>query len=113
MNNISETMPGIYERSSEIGVRKAFGAHSGSIASQFIIENIFITLLGGILSIFLTLLAMYFINISDIVPNLKLQIYPMSLFYSFLVTLLFGFMSGVIPAWRMSRLKISETLKAS
>ena len=112
-NLININISRIYERSSEIGVRKSFGAHSGSIASQFIIENIFITLLGGILSIFLTLLAMYFINISDIIPHFKLQIYPISLFYSFLVTLLFGFMSGVIPAWRMSRLKISETLKAS
>ncbi len=44
-NLVNINVSRIYERSSEIGVRKSFGAHSGSIATQFIIENIFITLI--------------------------------------------------------------------
>jgi putative ABC transport system permease protein len=41
----------IRERSSEIGVRKAFGATSGALVRQFLIENLFLTLLGGLLGL--------------------------------------------------------------
>ncbi|RYY16561.1 MAG: ABC transporter permease, partial [Cytophagaceae bacterium] len=41
----------IRERSSEIGVRKAFGATSGSLIGQFVLENLVLTLLGGVLGL--------------------------------------------------------------
>lgn len=110
-NLVNINISRIYERSSEIGVRKSFGAPSSSIAVQFIVENVFITILGSLISVLLTLIVISMMNNSGFMANLNLKLYPIALFYSFLVTLLFGLMSGALPAWRMSRLKIAETLK--
>ena len=45
----------IMERSSEIGVRKAFGASSKTLVYQFIVENMILTFLGGIIGIVLSM----------------------------------------------------------
>ncbi len=103
----------LHERYSEIGIRKSFGADLENLVIQFIIENIFIAVLGCIICIFLTLIVMFILNNIGVIPNLKLRIYPPALFYSFLITLLFGILSGAIPLLNVARLKISETLKSS
>ncbi|MDH4330800.1 MAG: ABC transporter permease, partial [Candidatus Moranbacteria bacterium] len=43
----------VVERTPEIGLRKAVGAHESDLMWQFIWESIFITLIGGIIGIFL------------------------------------------------------------
>jgi putative ABC transport system permease protein len=37
----------------------------------------------------------------------------MVLFYTVLACLIFGFISGVYPAWRMSRMQVVNALKAA
>ena len=54
INLVNINISRIMERSSEIGVRKAFGASSSTIIGQFIVENIFLTLLGGLLGFVLS-----------------------------------------------------------
>ena len=49
LNLININVTRIMERSSEIGVRKAFGASSRTLVYQFIVENIILTLIGGII----------------------------------------------------------------
>ena len=99
------------ERSSEIGVRKAFGAHQGNILSQFIIENIIQTLLGGILGLGLALLLINVVNKGGHLGDVVLTLSPKFFLYSFLATLLFGVLSGLLPAYRMSKLQIVNALK--
>lgn len=112
INLVNINMTRIMERASEIGVRKAFGASSATLVYQFIVENVILTLLGGILGVGLSILLMYFLNSSEIFPGVDLSLNPFVLFYSFLICLIFGLLSGVYPAWRMSRLNIVEALKA-
>ena len=47
INLVNINVSRIMERSSEIGVRKAFGASSSKLVMQFIFENIILTFLGG------------------------------------------------------------------
>src|SRR5205823_11383630 len=51
INLVNINISRIMERSSEIGVRKAFGASSGKLVMQFVFENIILTLLGGIIGV--------------------------------------------------------------
>ena len=44
----------ILERSSEIGVRKAFGASSRTLVGQFVVENVLLTLIGGLIGLILS-----------------------------------------------------------
>jgi putative ABC transport system permease protein len=102
----------ILERASEIGVRKAFGAPSKALLWQFIIENIFITMIGGVFALGLSYLVIHLINSAGWIAYADLTINMPVFIISIGVCLLFGLLSGVLPAFRMSKLKIVEALKA-
>lgn len=99
----------IYERSSEIGVRKAFGANSGFIVNQFLAENLFITFLGSLLGFVIALIIIIIVN--NTISELHLLIDLRTLFFGLLVTIIFGLLSGVLPSRRMARMKIVESLR--
>lgn len=113
INLVNINLSRIMERSSEIAVRKAFGASSGTLTLQFIVENIILTLLGGLIGIILSWLILTAINSSAWIPNFSLSINLAVLGYAILACLVFGLLSGVYPAWRMSRLHVVDALKAS
>ena len=54
LNLINLSLSRILERSSEIGVRKAFGASSWTLVGQFLVENVVLTLVGGALGFLLS-----------------------------------------------------------
>ena len=112
INLININISRIMERSSEIGVRKAFGASSQTLIVQFIVENIILTFLGGIIGVLLSAIIIYFINNSDMIPNAELSVNLTVLFYSVLACIVFGLFSGVYPAWRMSKMQVVNALKA-
>lgn len=111
LNLINLNVSRIMERSSEIGVRKAFGASSRTILFQFVFENIILTLIGGAIGFILALIIIHIINDSQVLKNTILSFNFVVFFYSFLICLFFGILSGLIPAWRMSRVHIVNALK--
>jgi putative ABC transport system permease protein len=112
INLVNINISRIMERSSEIGVRKAFGASAGTLVIQFIVENILLTFIGGLIGLVLSATVIYFINSSNLVPHAALSINITVLLYSILACLVFGLFSGVYPAWRMSKLQVVNALKA-
>jgi putative ABC transport system permease protein len=112
LNLVNINITRIMERSSEIGVRKAFGASSKTLVYQFIVENIILTLLGGLIGLILSIIAIYIINSANLIANLDLSVNFTVLFIGLLVCLFFGLLSGVYPAWRMSKLNVVTALKA-
>jgi putative ABC transport system permease protein len=112
LNLININISRIMERSSEIGVRKAFGASGITLVGQFIVENLILTFLGCIIGIVLGFIILQIINNSDLIANIHLSINLSVLFFSLLACLVFGLLSGVYPAWRMSRLQVVTALKA-
>ncbi|KAA6439490.1 FtsX-like permease family protein [Dyadobacter flavalbus] len=111
INLINVNVSRILERASEIGVRKAFGAPSKALLWQFIIENVFITFLGGFFALGLSFAIIQIINASGWIAYADLTINVSVFLVSMLVCLFFGLLSGVLPAFRMSRLRIAEALK--
>jgi len=112
LNLININITRIMERSSEIGVRKAFGASSKTLVYQFIVENIILTLFGGLIGLVLSFIAIKVINNANLINNLELTLNFTVLFAGLLVCLIFGLVSGVYPAWRMSKLNVVTALKA-
>ncbi|MCK8492031.1 ABC transporter permease [Spirosoma sp. RP8] len=112
LNLVNVNVSRIMERASEIGIRKAFGAPIQTLVWQFIVENIFITLIGGAIALLLTSGIIYFINSSGWIAYADLTINLSVFMISIFVCLIFGFLSGVLPALRMSRLSIADALKS-
>lgn len=111
LNLINLNISRVMERSAEIGVRKAFGAHSGSILSQLLFENVVLTFLGGILGWLLAIALIYLVNDSQFLGDTKLQFNTAVFLYSLLICLIFGILSGLLPAYRMSKLQIVNAIK--
>lgn len=113
LNLINLNLSRIMEREAEIGVRKAFGAHSGTILYQFIFENVIITFIGGAIGMVLAWLVLYLINDSQVLPQLVLRFNGTVFLYSVIICFLFGIISGLLPAWKVSRLQIADVLKSN
>ena len=111
LNLINLNVSRIMDRSSEIGVRKAFGAHQGNIVSQFIVENIVQTVLGGLIGFGIAVLLISIINSGGYLGKSVLTFNAKFFIYSFIGTLVFGVLSGFLPAYRMSKLQIVNALK--
>ncbi|MBK6315817.1 MAG: FtsX-like permease family protein [Blastocatellia bacterium] len=84
---------------------KAFGASSRTLAGQFIVqENLVITLAGGVLAFFLSLMVLKFLSASGQIPHLIAEPNIRVFLYGLALAVAFGLVSGVYPAWKMSRL---------
>lgn len=111
VNLVNINISRIIERSSEIGVRKAFGASSKTLIGQFVVENVIITLIGGAISLILAAIVLNIINQSNIIPHAQLGLNFRIFFYSLIICLFFGLFSGVYPAFKMSRLHPAEAIR--
>ena len=107
--NISRMM----ERASEIGVRKAFGASSRTLVGQFVVENVALCLIGGLLGFVFSELVLVAITASGFIAYAELHLNPRVFLYGVAIAVFFGVFSGVYPAWRMSRLNPVQALKGA
>jgi putative ABC transport system permease protein len=111
VNLININLSRILERSSEIGVRKAFGASSRTLIGQFVAENILLTLIGGLIGFVTSFLVLQVITRSGLIQYAQFHVNYRIFLYGLLTALFFGVFSGVYPAYRMSRLHPVEALR--
>jgi putative ABC transport system permease protein len=111
MNLVSINLSRIMERASEIGVRKAFGASSRALVGQFVVENVVLTLIGGAFGFLLAIVALDAITRAEVVPYAIFHVNFRIFFYGLLLAVAFGIISGVYPAWRMSRMHPVNALR--
>ena len=111
MNLVSINLSRIMERASEIGVRKAFGASSRALVGQFVVENIVLTVIGGAIGFLLTGVALALLNRANPVPYMTFEVNARVFAYGMLIAAAFGVISGVWPAWRMSRMHPVNALR--
>jgi putative ABC transport system permease protein len=110
----------VTQRTREIGVQKALGARRGYILMQFLAEALTITAIGGLLGVILayavalsvgrlTLYSAFAKN--GEAGDIRLIIQPATLIASTLILGAVGLISGMIPAFRASRLDPIEALR--
>ncbi len=113
LNLVNINLSRIMERYSEIGVRKSFGAPIYLLVWQFIIENLILTFIGGIIGLIFSVIIISILNTSGFIPYTILRINFRIFIYALMVCIVFSMMSGVLPAFRMSRLNPVDALKGA
>jgi len=108
----------IHERGEEIAVRKSFGAASNVLRGQFLFENILMTITGGLIGIILSYIVVGLFGNSLTLSIDFMNNVPLSFSFNFIVfagaliaCLIFGLLSGFLPAVRLSRMKPAVYLK--
>jgi putative ABC transport system permease protein len=111
INLVNLNVSRVFERKGEIGVRKAFGADGTDILWQFIFENLVLTFIGGVIGVLLAIVTINYVNENDLIGIARLSLSGMVFVYFFLLILLFGLLSGLLPALRMSRMNVADALR--
>lgn len=108
----------VANRTTEIGTLRALGFHKGSILSAFMLESLFLGLLGGLVGIFcasfmqlITISTMNWQTFSELAFSFTLT--PAIIGKSLLFSLVMGFVGGLLPAVRAARMSIVDSLRAS
>ena len=96
----------VTERTKEIGVRKAIGARSVDIITQFLIEAATLTGMGGVLGIIIGVLLSLLIQM--IIPTYIPLWAPI---VGFVVSVGLGLVFGLLPAWKAARLNPIDALR--
>jgi putative ABC transport system permease protein len=99
----------VTERTKEIGIRKAIGARRKDILSQFLIEAVVVTALGGAIGVGTGFGLAYVISA---LIGFPLLISAVSAVLGVGVSSLVGIISGLWPAWRAAKLDPIEALRA-
>jgi putative ABC transport system permease protein len=98
----------VTERTREIGIRKAIGAKRKDILSQFVIEAVILSQIGGIIGIVAGIaggnILSVLMEVSVVVPWLWVGI-------GFAACTLVGLLFGVYPAWKASTLDPIDALR--
>ena len=96
----------VSERTREIGIRKAVGARTYDILSQFVIEAVVLSVIGGVLGIALGWAGS--LGLDRWVPT---EVTWWAVALAFFFSAAVGIFFGVYPAWKASRLDPIEALR--
>ena len=99
----------VTERTKEIGIRKAIGARRKDILSQFLIEAVVVTALGGAIGVGTGFGLAYVISA---LIGFPLLVSAVSAALGVGISSLVGIISGLWPAWRAAKLDPIEALRA-
>jgi putative ABC transport system permease protein len=100
----------VTERTREIGIRKAVGAHDQHILLQFLIEALVLTAIGGVVGIGLSYGVAYLL---PHLPGVSFQVViePDTMILAVAVSLAIGLVFGIYPAMRATQLDPIEALR--
>jgi ABC-type antimicrobial peptide transport system permease subunit len=108
----------VSNRTAEIGTLRALGFPRGSILTAFLLESLFLSLLGGVIGLCLASL-MRFVSVSTMNWQsfaeiaFRFSLTPQIVMQSLAFAAIMGLLGGVLPAARAARLKIVDALRAA
>lgn len=91
----------VTERTFEVGLRKAIGATSAQILTQFLIESAVLCFAGGLLGLVLAVGATWIVGAA---LEITMTITPFYIALAIFVSSSIGILAGLYPAWKAARL---------
>jgi len=98
----------VTERTREIGIRKAIGAKRRDILTQFMLEALLLSLIGGILGVVFGVVGAQIVQARN---GWSITLSPGSIFLSFSFSAIVGVFFGFYPALKASKLNPIEALR--
>ena len=103
----------VNQRIREVGLRKAVGARNRHIITQFLMESVFITLVGGIIGIIIGIIIAFLASviINALGYDWEFLISLSSVLLATFVSIAIGLIFGIYPARKASRVSPMEALR--
>ncbi|HXG24307.1 MAG TPA: FtsX-like permease family protein, partial [Chthonomonadales bacterium] len=98
----------VTERTREIGIRMAVGAKRRNILSQFLLEAMFLSLVGGLIGVVAGIIGSDMVGDAN---NWKIVLSVEAIVLAFSCSALVGIFFGFYPAWKASKLNPIEALR--
>jgi len=109
---INTMIMSVSERTNEIGLKKAIGAETGSVLSEYLLESALIGFFGGLIGMLLGLLAVYFLNNATASSQVTVfAITPTVIVGPVVFATVLGTAAGLFPAFRAARLRPVDALR--
>ncbi len=101
----------VFDRTKEIGLKKAMGAQDSDILKEFMMEDLIITLGAAFTGIIIGRFVIELLKITFKVapPDMKLFLFASGM--GLLITLVLGVTAGVYPAIRASKMEVSMAMR--
>ena len=100
----------VKERTSMIGIQKSLGAKNYFILLQFLIEAVFLCLIGGIIGL---MLVFAIATTASVILDFEMPLTLRNILIGLIGSALIGIISGFVPAWMASRLDPVEAIRAN
>jgi putative ABC transport system permease protein len=103
------------ERGREMNIRSALGATRRRLVGQLLLENVFLCFIGGPLGVLISIWGVGLIKAlspRDLYGLSEITINANALVFVLGVTVLIALVSGLLPAWKMSKVELASALKA-
>ncbi len=100
----------VKERTSIIGIQKALGAKNYFILLQFLVESVILSLIGGIIGLFLVFLITW---AGSQVVDMNLLISLQNVMLGINVSVIIGLIAGFVPAYSASQLNPVDAIRSN
>lgn len=99
----------VRERTSQIGLKKAIGAKSTTILTEFLLESAFLCIMGGLIGLLLVYLLS--LALGTFLP-FPVVIAPHIIVLAFTICVVLGIVSGIIPARTAAKMNPVEAIRS-
>lgn len=99
----------VKERTNLIGIQKSLGAKNKFILFQFLFEAVILSIIGGLIGLFLVFIAS--IIVSQFTGDFQFVLSPWNMFLGTAISAVIGLISGILPAISASKLDPVEAIR--
>jgi putative ABC transport system permease protein len=100
----------VKERTNIIGIQKSLGARSYFILMQFLLEAVFLCLMGGAAGLLMVYAGTFIVKAA---ADIQVVLDPNNIIMGVSISLVIGVVSGIIPAWVAAKLDPVEAIRSN